>query len=77
LFLCQFRRALDRASFPDKLPDVKANSKMKATKRAPARKPAKTAKGGKSRQRSGFAPELCGIITGPSDLSLREGFGHG
>jgi hypothetical protein len=59
---------------------VKANPKIKATKRASVRKPAKLAKlanGGKSRLRGGFAPELCGIITGPTDLSLREGFGHG
>jgi hypothetical protein len=25
----------------------------------------------------GFAPELCAIMTGPSDLSMREGFARG
>ena len=59
------------------LPDVKANPKIKATKRTSVRKPAKLANGRKWRLRGGFAPELCGIITGPTNLSLREGFGHG
>lgn len=27
--------------------------------------------------RRGFAPELCGVMTGPRDLSVREGFGRG
>jgi hypothetical protein len=57
---------------------VKANPKIKATKRAPAGKTGKLRlTGKKSRLRGGFAPELCGIITGPTDLSLREGFGRG
>lgn len=31
----------------------------------------------KKRRWTGFAPELCGVMSGPSDLSTREGFARG
>jgi hypothetical protein len=55
---------------------VKPNPKI-AAKRTSVRKPAKKANGKRPVLRGGFAPELCGVTTGPTDLSLREGFGHG
>ena len=65
-------------SFLTKLSIVKANPKIKATKPRPAGNSSNARlRGGKSKQQGGFAPELCGIITGPTDLSLREGFGRG
>ena len=57
---------------------------MKATRKVPALKRARAAKsvkvlldGKQPRARSGFAPELCGVMSGPSDLSVREGFARG
>ena len=60
------------------LPPMKANRKAQAPKRTRAPKSGKLLfNGKKSRAWAGFAPELCGVMSGPSDLSLREGFARG
>jgi hypothetical protein len=57
---------------------MKANRKIPAVKRTRASKPAKLLLNGeKPRSWNGFAPELCGVMSGPSDLSLHEGFARG
>ena len=57
---------------------------MKGTRKAPAPKRPRSTKsrkvllnGKKPQTWSGFAPELCGVMSGPSDLSGREGFARG
>jgi len=56
---------------------VKSTGKSPAAKCSPTRKAGRPSPRGKRNSRA-FAPELCGIMTGPADLSLREGFGrHG
>jgi len=68
---------LDHLLIVNNLAHVKANPKFKATKRTPARKVGKRLTGKKSLSRGGFAPELRGVVTSPTELSLREGFGRG
>lgn len=57
---------------------MKATRKTQAPKRTRAPKSGKILLNGKKpRTWNGFAPELCGVMSGPSDLSLREGFARG
>ncbi len=57
---------------------MKSNVKNFPVKRTRARKSGKTVLNGKkSRSWKGFSPELCGIMAGPSDLSMREGLSRG
>jgi hypothetical protein len=57
---------------------MKANRKISAVKRPRAPKSGKLRLDGKKvRSWRGFAPELCGVMSGPSDLSQREGFARG
>ena len=54
---------------------MKANRKVQAPKRSHAPKSGKLLLNRKKPLTwTGFAPELCGVMSGPSDLSLREGF---
>lgn len=57
---------------------MKANPAQAPKRRLRTRKlqPQRT-NGVKSRRWAGFAPELCGVMSGPSDLSVREGFVRG
>jgi hypothetical protein len=57
---------------------MKTGRKPQTPKRARAPKSGKLSINGKKpRGWNGFAPELCGVMSGPSDLSLREGFARG
>jgi len=57
---------------------MKSNVKAFSVKRTRARKSGKTVLNGKkSRSWKGFSPEFCGIMAGPSDLSMREGLSRG
>ncbi len=57
---------------------------MKTKVKTPAAKPSRVRKSVRrvvskktSSEWSGFAPELCGVMDGPKDLSIREGFLRG
>jgi hypothetical protein len=57
---------------------MKTNRKVPAVKRPRVRRSGKLLLNGKkTRSWSGFSPELCGVMSGPSDLSAREGFARG
>ena len=57
---------------------MKAKPNGSVVRRARAVKsPRRIANGAKAKRWSGFAPELCGVMTGPSNLSVREGFARG
>jgi len=57
---------------------MKAKPNGSAARRSHAVKsPRRHTNGTKAKRWSGFAPELCGVMTGPSNLSVREGFARG
>ena len=57
---------------------MKANRKVSAPKRTRGPKSGKLLLNEeKPRSWDGFAPEPCGVMSGPSDLSQHEGFARG
>lgn len=71
-------RMIDRATITLKLMLVKINPATAPKRRPRTRKSQpRPANGTKPKRWSGFAPELCGVMSGPSDLSVREGFVRG
>lgn len=70
--------ALDDSVTANNLNPVKTKSNGSTVRRSQAVKsPRRPAMGTKAKRLSGFAPELCGVMTGPSNLSAREGFVRG
>jgi hypothetical protein len=71
-------RALDRTTVTRNLKPVKANSATAPKRRQRSRKSQPRPAGDtKPKRWTRFAPELCGVMSGPSDLSAREGFVRG
>jgi hypothetical protein len=57
---------------------MKTKAQTPVAKPSRARKPAlRSVTSKKTIAWTGFAPELCGVMDGPKDLSIREGFLRG